>query len=73
MQGTTLKFQFYGTKEKEGVVRGPTFLSGGPDPKQPSRTVFYRDVVVGGQVVKTDTFYTNYKSSEDFPNKPQFN
>lgn len=73
MQGTTLKFQFYGTKEKEGVIRGPQFLSGGPDPKQPSRTVFYRDVVVGGQVVKTDTFYTNYKSSEDFPNKPQFN
>lgn len=73
MQGTTLKFQFYGTKEKEGVIRGPQFVTGGPDPKQPSRTVFYRDVVVGGQVVKTDTFYTNYKSSEDFPNKPQFN
>lgn len=73
MQGTTLKFQFYGTKEKEGVIRGPQFVSGGPDPKQPSRTVFYRDVVVNGQVVKTDTFYTNYKSSEDFPNKPQFN
>ncbi len=73
MQGTTLKFQFYGTKEKEGVIRGPQFVSGGPDPKQPSRTVFYRDVVVNGQVVKTDTFYTNYKSSGDFPNKPQFN
>lgn len=73
MQGTTLKFQFYGTKTKEGKIRGPQFISGDSNPENPSRTVFYRDVVVNGQVVKTDTFYTNYKSSKDFPNKPQFN
>lgn len=73
MEGTTLKFQFFGTKTKEGKIRGPQFITGNSNPEIPSRTVFYRDVIVNGQVVKTDTFYTNYKSSKDFPNKPQFN
>lgn len=73
MQGTTLKFQFYGTKTKEGKIRGPQFISGDSNPENPSRTVFYRDIIVDGKVTKTDTFYTNYKSSKDFPNKPQFN
>lgn len=67
MVGTTLKFRFYGTKKKEGVIRGPNFVSGSSDANQPSRTVFYRDVVVDGKVTKTNTFYTNYKSAKDFP------
>lgn len=73
MQGTTLKFQFYGTKTKEGKIRGPQFISGDLNPENPSRTVFYRDIIVDGRVTKTDTFYTNYKSSKAFPDKPQFN
>ena len=64
---STLKFQFYGTKTKEGKIRGPFFISGDMDATKPSRTVFYRDVIVNGQVTKTDTVYTNYKSSKDFP------
>ncbi|MEI7819243.1 MAG: VanW family protein [bacterium] len=67
LQGTTLKFRYYGTKKKEGVIRGPSFVSGSSDPNQPSRTVFYRDVLENGIVTKTDTFYTNYKSALDFP------
>lgn len=67
MVGTTLKFRYYGTKKKEGVLRGPTFVYGSNDPNQPSKTVFYRDIKVGNTVVKTDTFYTSYKSALDFP------
>lgn len=67
LQGTTLKFRFYGTKKKSGNLRGPFFIYGNSDPNVPSRTVFYRDIIVNGQVVKTDTFYTTYKSALDFP------
>lgn len=67
MVGTTLKFRFYGTKKKEGVIRGPYFVSGSSDVNKPSQTVFYRDVTVNGQVTKTDTFNTYYKSALDFP------
>ncbi|HVE80966.1 MAG TPA: VanW family protein [Candidatus Dormibacteraeota bacterium] len=74
MQGTTLKFQFYGTKTKEGRIRGPEFVSGSTNAEEPSHTVFYRDVLdLNGQVIKTDTVHTYYKSSKDFPSKPQFN
>jgi vancomycin resistance protein YoaR len=72
LAGTTLKFQFYGTKTKEGNIRGPFFVSGSLDATQPSRTVFYRDIIVNGQVTKTDTFHSSYKSSNDFP-LAQFN
>lgn len=65
--GTTLKFRFYGTKEKTGVIRGPNFIYGSNDPNQPSKTVFYRDIVVAGEVVKTNTIYTTYRSALDFP------
>lgn len=67
MVGTTLKFRFYGTKKKVGILRGPTFIYGSNDPNAPSKTVFYRDVVVDGKVVKTDTVYTTYRSALDFP------
>ncbi len=67
MVGTTLKFRFFGTKKKEGAIRGPNFIYGSNDPNQPSKTVFYRDIKVGNTVVKTDTFYTTYKSAADFP------
>ncbi|HSH31307.1 MAG TPA: VanW family protein, partial [Candidatus Saccharimonadales bacterium] len=73
MEGTSLKFQFYGTKKKEGRIRGPFFVEGSLDATKPSKTVFYRDIIVGGQVTKTDTVTTNYKSSAEFPDKPQFN
>jgi vancomycin resistance protein YoaR len=67
MVGTTLKFRFYGTKEKSGVIRGPYFISGSNDATQPSKTVFYRDIIVNEKVAKTTTFYTTYRSSLDFP------
>ena len=66
--GTTLKFRFYGTKTKSGVIRGPFYLSGDSDHTKPSQTVFYRDVLdLAGKVIKTDTTTTSYKSSLDFP------
>jgi vancomycin resistance protein YoaR len=68
MSGTTLKFDFYGTKTKSGVIRGPQYVSGNADPTIPSHTVFYRDVLdLSGAVIKTDTVNTYYKSSLDFP------
>ncbi|MBW3537887.1 VanW family protein [Candidatus Parcubacteria bacterium] len=73
IEGSTLKFQFYGTKTKEGRIRGPEFIEGSLDATKPSKTVFYRDVLVDGQVVKTDRVFTSYKSSKEFPDKPQFN
>lgn len=66
--GTTLKFRFYGTKTKSGVIRGPYFISGDNDHTKPSQTVFYRDVLdLNGNIIKTDTTNTYYKSSLDFP------
>lgn len=68
MIGTTLKFRYYGTKTKSGVIRGPSFVYGSHDETQPSQTVFYRDVLdLAGNVTKTDTINTYYKSSLDFP------
>lgn len=67
MQGTTLKFDFYGTKTKSGVIRGPNFVTGSLDATKPSHTVFYRDVLdLSGNVMKTDTVNTYYQSSTDF-------
>ncbi|HUC20538.1 MAG TPA: VanW family protein, partial [Candidatus Polarisedimenticolaceae bacterium] len=74
MVGTTLTFDYFGTKTKVGEIRGPQFVSGTSDTKQPSRTVFYRDIKdLSGNLVKTDTVFTNYKSSADFPIEHQFN
>ena len=74
MSGVDLKFDFFGTKTKTGVIRGPDFVSGSTDATQPSHTVFYRDVLdLAGNVVKTDAFNTLYKSSKDFPVTKQFN
>lgn len=67
MEGTTLKFDLYGTKTKEGQIRGPQFIDGTNDATKPSTTVFWRDILVNGQVIKTDTFTTHYQSSLDFP------
>jgi vancomycin resistance protein YoaR len=74
MSGYDLKFDFFGTKTKTGVIRGPNFLAGSSDATQPSHTVFYRDVLdLAGDITKTDTFNTYYKSSKDFPVVKQFN
>lgn len=67
LSGSTLVFRFYGTKEKQGQIRGPFFNFGSLDPNSPSQTTFYRDVIKDGQVIKTDTFNTYYKSALDFP------
>ena len=68
LEGTTLRFDFYGTKTKSGVIRGPFFVTGSLDATQPSQTVFYRDILdLNGKVVKTDTVNTFYKSSLQFP------
>ncbi len=74
MQGTTLKFDFYGTKTKTGVIRGPQFVTGSSDVTKPSHTVFWRDVLdLTGKVIKTDQFDTYYQSSLDYPITPQYN
>ncbi len=74
MKGTTLTFQYYGTKTKSGVIRGPFFVSGTTDTTQPSHTIFYRDVLdLAGNVIKTDATNTWYKSSKDFPITQQIN
>ncbi|HSX14770.1 MAG TPA: VanW family protein [Candidatus Saccharimonadales bacterium] len=72
LSGTTLKFDFYGTKVKTGRIRGPYFIDpaggAGWNPTVPSTTVFYRDILdLAGNVIKTDTIQTHYKSSLDFP------
>jgi len=74
MQGTDLKFDFFGTKTKSGQIRGPQFVSGSSDAKQASHTVFYRDVLdLNGNVIKTDTINTYYQPSTDFPVQKQYN
>jgi vancomycin resistance protein YoaR len=74
MSGTDLKFDFYGTKTKVGVIRGPQFVTGTTDTKQASHTVFWRDVQdLSGNVIKTDEINTYYKPSTDFPVTKQFN
>ncbi|HEX3081897.1 MAG TPA: VanW family protein [Candidatus Saccharimonadia bacterium] len=74
MSGTDLKFDFFGTKTKSGVIHGPEFITGSNDATQPSHTVFYRDVLdLSGAVTKTDTFNTYYQSSKNFPVTKQFN
>lgn len=74
MSGVDLKFAYFGTKNKTGILRPPTFVSGTNDPTVPSHTVFYRDVTdLSGKIIKTDTFNTYYKSSKDFPITKQFN
>jgi vancomycin resistance protein YoaR len=68
MSGDDLKFEFYGTKTKQGVIRGPYFISGSNNAKQSSHTVFYRDVEdLSGNVIKTDTFNSYYQPSTSFP------
>jgi vancomycin resistance protein YoaR len=74
MQGTDLKFDFYGTKTKTGQIRGPQFISGSTDSTKASKTVFYRDVLdLNGNVTKTDTITTSYQPSTDFPVTKQYN
>ncbi len=74
MQGTTLTFDYFGTKTKSGVIRGPQFISGDNDTTKPSHTIFWRDVLdLNGNVVKTDTFNTYYESSLKYPVQKQFN
>lgn len=74
MQGTDLKFDFFGTKTKSGQIRGPQFVSGSSDAKQASHTVFWRDVLdLNGNVIKTDTINTYYQPSTDFPVLKQYN
>ncbi len=72
LHGTTLKFDFYGTKTKSGRIRGPYFKSpaggAGWNPTVPSTTYFYRDILdLAGNVTKTDTYSEHYASSLDFP------
>jgi vancomycin resistance protein YoaR len=71
MSGEDLKFDFYGTKTKSGVIRGPYFVSGTSDATKASHTVFYRDILNNaGQVTSTDTFNSYYAPSTDFPIEP---
>lgn len=74
MVGTTLTFDYFGTKTKYGEIRGPNFISGDTDATKPSHTVFYRDVkTLDGKTIKTDEVHTYYKSSKDFPILKEFN
>jgi vancomycin resistance protein YoaR len=68
MNGDDLKFDFYGTKTKVGVIRGPYFVSGSNDATKASHTVFYRDVEdLTGKVLHTDTVNTYYQPSVNYP------
>ena len=74
MVGTSLTFDYFGTKVKYGEIRGPQFISGDNDATKPSHTVFYRDTKdLAGRIIKTDEVHTYYKSSKDFPIAPEFN
>lgn len=74
MVGTSLTFDYFGTKTKYGEIRGPQFISGDSDATKPSHTVFYRDTKdLTGKLLKTDEVHTYYKSSKDFPITEQFN
>ena len=67
MEGDRLKFDFYGTKTKTGVITGPTFLSGSNDATKSSKTIFYRDVLdLSGKVLSHDPVVTSYASSLDY-------
>lgn len=68
-----LKFQFYGTATKYGVIRGPYKVSGDPaDSHVPSTTVFYRDVYdLSGNLLHTDTTTTHYVSDLSYLPKQQ--
>jgi vancomycin resistance protein YoaR len=68
MNGDDLKFDFYGTKTKVGVIRGPYFVSGSNNATKASHTVFYRDVEdLTGKVLSTNTFQTYYQPSVNYP------
>jgi vancomycin resistance protein YoaR len=68
MTNTSLKFDFYGTKTKTGVIRGPYFVTGSNDATKASHTVFYRDILdLSGNVIHTDTVNSYYAPSTDFP------
>ena len=78
MVGTTLKFDFYGTKTKTGRINAPYFVNpaggAGWNPTVPSDTIFTRDVLdLNGNVISTDTFKSHYQSSLDFPLTTQIN
>jgi len=74
MQGTDLKFDFFGTKTKYGQIRGPQFISGSGDATQASHTVFWRDIYdLNGNLIKTDTINTYYQPSTNFPIQKQYN
>lgn len=67
MEGSRLKFDFYGTKTKYGVVEPPVFLEGNNDATKPSKTIFYRDIYdLTGKKIAHDPVVTSYKSSLDF-------
>jgi vancomycin resistance protein YoaR len=68
-----LKFQFYGTATKYGVIRGPYTVSGNPaNTHVPSSTVFYRDVFdLAGNLMHTDTTTTHYVSDLSYLPKQQ--
>lgn len=76
--GTTLKFDFYGTKTKSGRINAPYFVNpaggAGWNATVPSDTIFTRDVLdLDGNVTSTDTFKSHYQSSLDFPLTKQIN
>ena len=74
MVGTSLTFDYFGTKTKYGEIRGPQFVSGDSDATKPSHTVFWRDVKdLNGNTIRTDEVNTWYQSSLDFPITKQFN
>lgn len=63
-----LKFDFYGTATKYGVIRGPYFTSSGQNTEyDTTQTVFYRDIYnMAGQLEHTDTITSNYLPAIQF-------
>ena len=63
--GTRLYFDFYGTKEKEGRIVRPVILWSKSDGSM--ATVFTRQIIKNGRIVKEEQFKSIYKSPKLYP------
>ncbi len=64
--GNNLTFEFYGSDDGRKIkVRGPQIYGKKTDGSM--KAVFYRDIFRNDELVKTDTFRSNYKSPALYP------
>ncbi len=66
IKGNRLTFDFYGTKgSRRAEIVKPVVIQRNPDGS--FKTVFYRNIYKGDQLVKKDTFYSSYRPASEFP------